>query len=240
MHFNRGLFITGTDTDVGKTWLTTRIIKQLRSQHQTNITPMKPIESGWNTEDSHTDAWRLAHAADQLEQLDFICPWRFKAALSPPRAAALEQQNLSTKQVASACFDNIKTLQSDSRYNNNHLTIVEGAGGFYSPLTADGLNADLAEALNFPILLVVADKLGCINHTLLTLQAIEQRGLKCLAVALNHIPKESDDKDGIDENSDHLMDNHADLQTLTHTPVISMRSEHAFDQLSHIILQAND
>jgi len=71
------------------------------------------------------------------------------------------------------------------------MRLVEGAGGFYSPLAADGLNADLAVALQLPLILVVADRLGCINHCLLSLEAIAHRGLHTVAIILNQTETEA-------------------------------------------------
>jgi dethiobiotin synthetase len=86
--------------------------------------------------------------------------------------------------------------------------VVEGAGGFMSPLAEDGLNADLAVELGLPVLLVVADKLGCVNHCLLTLEAIKNRGLKVAGIILNQIEP---DKDG--------MDNHSEIRRLSNIKV---------------------
>ena len=171
----KGIFMTGTDTDVGKTWLGCQIIKELQ-QLGYNIAVRKPVESGWNEDITQTDAWKLASAANKQQQLDVICPNRFKAPVSPSRAAQLEGRTISLAQLKQQCLD---TLDSEQ------ILYVEGAGGFYSPLCEDGLNADLCEALDLPVILVTEDKLGCINHVLLTVEAIKQRGLILICIILN-------------------------------------------------------
>lgn len=212
MTSHNGLFITGTDTDVGKTWVTTQLIAALVAQG-INVTPRKPIESGWDEHHpENTDSFKLASAANKLDTLDQVCPYRFKAPLSPPRAAALEGQSITTEQIAQHCLHTIKS---------DEYLIVEGAGGFYSPLTSNGLNADVAQALNLPVVLVVNDKLGCINHTLLTYEAIQQRGLICTAIILNQISA-SHDKN---------MHNANDLKSYVDTLVLSMQSDQAITSL---------
>lgn len=197
-----GLFVTGTDTDVGKTWVGCQIIQYL-SEQGFDVAPRKPVESGW-PEDleaiSQTDAWKLANAANKLEQLDNVCPNRFKAAISPSRAARLEHRQIYLQQLKQQC------LVADQQ-----LLYVEGAGGFYSPLCEDALNADLCEDLNLAVVLVSEDKLGCINHVLLSIEAIQQRGLKVVGVVLNQIQK-----------NDTPQNNAEDLKELLSCNVISL------------------
>ncbi|MCK5896873.1 MAG: dethiobiotin synthase [Cocleimonas sp.] len=172
---HKGIFITGTDTGVGKTWVGCRIIKILQQQGY-DIAPRKPVESGWTGNVPQTDAWKLASVANKQHQLDIICPNRFKAPVAPPRAAHLEGHKLSLKQLRKQCLDQLGPKQ---------ILYVEGAGGFYSPLSHDGLNADLCESLGLSVILIAEDKLGCINHVLLTVNAIKQRGLTLICIILN-------------------------------------------------------
>lgn len=173
----RGLFLTGTDTNVGKTRIGVALARRLRAQGLI-VCPRKPVESG--CEDSPQgllprDGVALRDAAGGEEPLDRVCPFTLRAALSPARAAQLEGRELHIAQLAAAC------TPSDPQA----FLLVEGAGGFYSPLTQDGLNADLAQQLALPVLLVVANRLGCINHALLSAQAIDSRGLMLRALVLN-------------------------------------------------------
>ncbi|HFC93518.1 MAG TPA: dethiobiotin synthase [Leucothrix mucor] len=175
LDLNKGIFMTGTDTDVGKTWVGCQIIKALRQQGY-NITPRKPVESGWNDDVTQTDAWKLANAANKQHQLNVTCPNRFKTAVSPSRAAQLEGQKISLAALKQQCLNKVDSEQ---------ILYVEGAGGFYSPLCQDGLNADLCVALDLPVILVAEDKLGCINHVLLSVEAIKKRGLLLSCIVLN-------------------------------------------------------
>ena len=203
----KGVFITGTDTDVGKTWVGQKIIQQLTNAGL-SVEPRKPVESGWPKDITLSDAWKLAHAANKQEKLDTICPNRFLAAISPDRAAKIEGKSLTVNQLFTQCTENINS-EKDFLY-------VEGAGGFYSPLCSDGLNVDLAKALKLPIILVVADRLGCINHALLSIEAIENAGLSLLGVVLNNIEENSPDN--------HNMNNYEDLLGKIDYPLISFRN----------------
>ncbi len=175
LDLNKGIFMIGTDTDVGKTWVGCQIIKALDQQGH-DIAPRKPVESGWNDDITQTDAWKLASAANKQHQLDVICPNRFKAAVSPRRAAQLEGREISLAELKQQCLNKVDAKQ---------ILYIEGAGGFYSPLCQDALNADLCVALSLPVILVAANKLGCINHVLLTVEAIKKRGLLLICIILN-------------------------------------------------------
>ena len=180
----RGIFITGTDTDVGKTFVATLLAKQLTANGLT-IIPRKPIESGCQRKNGEllpADAIALKSAANYVGDLSKVCPYRFEPALSPVRAASMDNQKITIEQLGDAC----KYSTGDG------FLLVEGAGGFYSPLAEDGLNADLAEALQLPVLLVANDRLGCLNQILLTVEAISNRGLKLAAVVLNNKQAEND------------------------------------------------
>lgn len=192
--------MTGTDTGVGKTWVGTRLLQHLRLLG-VPITPRKPVESGWSAEQiTESDTWKLALAASGFQALNHVCPNRLLAPLSPPRAAALEGKQLSIQQLAQQCRE---------RCPSNSFLYVEGAGGFYSPLASDGLNADLAAALKLPIVLVSEDRVGCINHILLTVEAIQARQLALAGIILNPI-----------HPAPTGMDNQLDLQTLLEIPIL--------------------
>ncbi|MCK5725934.1 MAG: dethiobiotin synthase [Thiotrichaceae bacterium] len=197
----QGLFVTGTDTNVGKTWVGQHLIDQLVKKG-IDVVPHKPIESGW-TNESDTDAYALAKAANKLHQLDTICPKRYRAALSPVSAARLEGQINYLTEGVSHC---LKTVAKEQ------FLYVEGAGGFYSPLYSDGLNADLAEQLQLPVLLIAEDKLGCINHILLSLTAIKAKRLSVVAVVLNQATAQED----------LIMDNLNELKELISVPIIPL------------------
>lgn len=193
-----GIFVTGTNTGVGKTYVGVQLIHTLRVLGRTVI-PRKPVESGWLEDSGATDAGQLAQAAGVA--LDSrICPYRFRAALAPPRAATQVGQTLRIRDLAAAC---------PVRWEATEFLHVEGAGGFYSPIAHDGLNADLAQILGLPVLVVAEDKLGCINQVLLAAEAIKQRQLVLAGVILN-----------VREPAVEGMDNVSDLQAYLAEPVI--------------------
>ena len=175
----KGLFVTGTDTDVGKTYISATLLKALKQQlpHH-HITARKPIASGCTQCDQNDeivceDALQLCQALDGETPLKLLNPYRFIPAVAPTLALQQAGRNITTQDLAQAC-------QSKADF-----TLIEGAGGFLSPISRDGLNKDLAQALGYPILLVVKDQLGCVNHTLLTQSAIQAANLPLYATLLN-------------------------------------------------------
>jgi len=197
----QGVFITGTNTGVGKTHIGAAIANRLREQN-IHVIPRKPIESGCPMIDGELvprDAQALKEAARYEGSLSQVCPYRFEPPISPVRAAHLANKVLTTEQLVSNCL-------ADSE---NGFVLVEGAGGFYSPLSEDGLNADLATALQLPVLLVAEDALGVLNQVLLNVEAIKIRGLTLVGVVLNQLEEEQDAR----------MDNAADLREHLDCPV---------------------
>ncbi len=173
-----GLFITGTDTGVGKTRIGAALVRALKARDFT-VWVRKPVETGCARTAAGLlpqDAQILSCAAGDPEPLEAVCPYRFEAAVSPERAARLCGQALELEHLIEAC-----------RPPGEGLMLVEGAGGFYSPIAAAALNADLAQALALPVLLVATDRLGVIHQVLLTLEAISGRGLNPIGIVLNQI-----------------------------------------------------
>lgn len=198
----RGLFITGTDTDVGKTFIGAQIVSLLIKQGR-SVLPRKPIESGCLKENGKLipqDARKYHLATNKKISLDDICSFRFEPAISPQRAARLVNTPITISKTIDACFKNTK---------NESIYVIEGAGGFYSPLCEDGLNADLAQSLSLPILLIAKDQLGCMNHILLTMEAIQKRNLELRAIILNQI----------DKVHDAAMNNYEDLLVQINVPI---------------------
>ena len=174
----RGLFITGTDTGVGKTYVGCQLIEAWVTLGQA-VSPRKPVESGCalkNGELWPADGALLHQAAGGKEALHEVTPLRFAHALAPDRAAKQVGKTLTLEQLTAICTQPCKGLR-----------IVEGAGGLLSPLASDALNADLAKTLRLPVLLVAPDRLGVINHVLLNLEALKLRGLDTLGVVLNRM-----------------------------------------------------
>ena len=199
---DNGYFVTGSDTDVGKTYVACEIIRQL-CQLGVGIETRKPAESGCElsaTGDLVTrDAAALQAANGNREKIERITPYRYRAALAPHRAARLEQQEIYLESLVDAC----------SRDDTEHRLIVEGAGGFYSPLAENGLNADLASALQLPVIIVVNNRIGAVNQSLMTLQAVESRQLRVAAIVLNQVAPTIDD----------AMDNASDVKSYCDVPL---------------------
>lgn len=190
-----GYFVTGSDTDAGKTYIACEIIRQLSSRDLT-LTVRKPAESGCETDAQGNligaDALLLRQANNLNESPKSIAPYRFRAALAPHRAARLEGKKLFLHQLIEACEKN----------HPDDLLIVEGAGGFYSPLAEDALNADLASAMQLPVIIVINDRIGAVNQALMTIAAVESRHLPIAAVIMNQVEATHADN----------MDNLADLR----------------------------
>lgn len=203
----RGYFITGSDTDAGKTYIGCEIVTQLRAAGLT-VETRKPAESGCDFSADETgtgDAAALHRANGERESIERIAPYRFGAALAPHRAARLENRELRLHQLIDAC----------SRDDLEARLLVEGAGGFLSPLAEDGLNADLAAALELPLIVVIDDRVGAVNQALMTLTAAAVRGLEVAAVVLNQVSPTVEPG----------MDNAADLAPYCRRPVF--RCAHA-------------
>jgi len=199
---SHGLFVTGTDTSVGKTQIAAALARLL-AERNLIVRPRKPVESGCRREGGRLvpeDARTLQAAARTDDPLELVCPYSMEPALSPERAAVLSGTTLTLNGVQAACLEGV--AETD-------FLLVEGAGGFYSPLAPGALNADLAVALSLPVLLVAADRLGTIGHTLMTVDAIKRRGLTLAGVVLNRL----------DPHGDPLMDNAADLSRWLGHPV---------------------
>jgi len=189
----KGFFITGSDTNVGKTYIACQIAKELVNKN-INVIPRKPIESGCkkiNNELIPADAQQLMLASQYKLGIDEVCRYRFEPALSPAQAAKLSQQKISLADLKDAC-------ETHSHLNNDFL-IVEGAGGFFSPLCENALNADLAVELNLPVVIVVEHKLGCINQALLTINAAKKYSLNIHSIILNSRLSNDNLKQNIEE-----------------------------------------
>lgn len=179
----RGLFITGTDTDVGKTFVTAAIARQLRAEgNRPGV--FKPACSGAERGESGELCWHdvesLADAA-AVSDRSLICPQTFEAPLAPPAAARLEGRSVSWQKM----LDGVSRWADESEAPQTDLLLVEGVGGLLCPLTEERSVADLAAAIGFPLIIVARLGLGTINHTLLTLEAARSRGLAIAGVILN-------------------------------------------------------
>ena len=174
----RGLFVTGTDTEVGKTVIAGGIARVLKDKGQ-KVGVFKPVASGCRSDRGglvSPDAEFLAHCADSSETLDQICPVRFREPLAPEVAVQRGAEPIE--------LEIIRTY-----YNRlaagKEVMIVEGIGGLLVPLSQELLVADLAGQMDLPLLIVANPGLGTINHTLLTIEAARARGLRVAGIIVN-------------------------------------------------------
>lgn len=190
----KGYFITGTDTNVGKTWATVALMRYFKSRGK-SVVGMKPVAAGCLMQDGqlkNEDALLIQENASVQVDYDLINPYAYELPISPHIAGGNNPVKLD--QLA-AKFALLKTLAD--------IVVVEGAGGWYSPLNERQANSDLAKALVLPVIMVVAIRLGCINHARLTYQAIVQSGVNCVGwIAVCTAP----DLMGRDENIETIKD----------------------------------
>ena len=200
----KGFLITGTDTDVGKTWFMLKF-GELLKEHKLKFHFLKPVESGCgepNGDIIPKDAMQFS----KLEgvSLSKICKFMFKAYASPPRAAKLESKDIEINDI-------IDFIEENKIDGDDCLNLVEGCGGFLSPIANKKLTSDLAVRVNLPVILVVNNTLGCINHSLLSIQAIESLGLNIKFIILN------------DLNEIVPLDNFDELSSYTSIPVFRLK-----------------
>lgn len=164
-----GVFVAGTDTGVGKTFVSVSLIKAL-ALHGARVCAMKPIASGSERTAAglrNADALALAEACNVAAPYEMINPFCFEPAISPHIAA--EEAGIQVD------LGVIRT-RFDALASNADVVVVEGAGGWYAPIDKSKSMADLQGVLGVPVLLVVGLRLGCLNHALLTKEAIDARG----------------------------------------------------------------
>ena len=199
-------FVVGTDTDVGKTYVASALV-QYFVQLGLKTIGMKPVASGCERNQQgelfNEDVLALINASNVKASLDLINPYRFAPAIAPHIAA--EQVGLAIKlDSITQAYLQLTTLAD--------VVIVEGAGGFFVPLNQTQTLADLALQLNIPIILVVGMRLGCINHALLTVEAIQARGLSLAGWVANQI----------DPNFEMFEENFNSLQQRIAAPCLSV------------------
>ena len=171
------LFITGTDTGVGKTHTAVQLLRLLRAAG-TNCAGMKPICCG-----DRRDAELLLKASGDNLTIDDVNPVWLKTPAAPIVGSLLEEVNINIEQILAA----FRALQ-----NRMEHIIVEGVGGWLVPIRSDYFVSDLVVEMGLPVLVVSQNRLGCLNHTALTVRSVLQHKLPCVGVALNGVPDTSD------------------------------------------------
>jgi len=163
------LFLTGTGTGVGKTFVAIELLYWLRA-HGIRAAGMKPICCG-----DREDARRLLAASAEGISIEELNPVWLQSPVAPSVAAQIEQVEIDLGKIQN-CFRNLS-----ERFDT---VIVEGVGGWLVPMTADLFVGDFAKQLDLPVAIVAENRLGCLNHILLTLESVQRRGLVCAGVIL--------------------------------------------------------
>lgn len=168
-------FVTGTDTGVGKTLISCALLHAFAAQGK-RVVGMKPVAAGCDDDDLNEDVKKLRAASNILASLGQINPYSFFHPIAPHIAARQTGVNINLERILKSYHE----LSSQAE-----MVIVEGAGGFLVPLNDTQDGADLAAALELPVILVVGMRLGCLNHALLTMRAINASGLQCAGWVAN-------------------------------------------------------
>jgi dethiobiotin synthetase len=206
----RGLFVTGTDTGVGKTYVAALIAKSLHDADY-KVGVYKPVASGCRRMEQCSvlqsdDALALWNAAGRPGELDAVCPQRFAAPLAPHLAAHAEGRRVDAP-----------LLRSGLQYwrDRSEIVVVEGAGGLLSPISDDDFVVDLALEFGYPLVIVAANRIGVINQTLQTLLVAKsyRGGAAVAAVVLSDVNAGGDDPS--------RASNLSELQRLCEAPVIT-------------------
>lgn len=181
----RGLFVVGTDTDVGKTAVAVQILRELAATGR-RVAAYKPAASGiGSVEDPGGDPRRLWEASGRVGSLAEVCPQVFPAPLAPPRAARL----------AGRAVDEALLRSGLAAWRGQEIVVVEGAGGLFSPLADATLAADLAGEFGYPLVIVDSARLGAIGRTLATARAARAAGLTVAACVLSLVAPPRGDRD---------------------------------------------
>ena len=178
-----GFFITGTDTGVGKTLVAVALTRALVA-HGKRAAVMKPVAAGtMKTPEGefNDDALELLAASNVKAPYEDINPWLLRTPASPHLAARADGVTIRHDRIAAA-FERLRAASD--------LVLVEGAGGWHAPISATETMADVAERLALPVILVVGVRLGCLNHALLTRDALRSRGLAFAGWLANKLESE--------------------------------------------------
>lgn len=174
---SRGYFVTGTDTGIGKTLIACALLRAFVGKGLRAV-GMKPVAAGMRADGRNEDVEQLIAAGNVAAERELINPYLLREPLAPHIGARREGVAIDLEHIARCC----ETLRRGA-----DVVIVEGAGGFRVPLNDDQDSTDLARRLGLPVILVVGLRLGCINHALLTDEAIRARGLRLAGWIANQV-----------------------------------------------------
>ena len=179
----KAFFVTGTDTNVGKTLVAAGLLVAANQRGLTTVA-LKPVAAGCEKTEfglRNADALLLQSVATQKLDYEQINPYALEAAIAPHIAAQLEKRSLTADRISGFCRGALSSA---------NFMLVEGAGGWRVPLNPRETLADVAKNLNLPVILVVGVRLGCINHALLTFEAIVRDGLAVAGWVANCVDPE--------------------------------------------------
>jgi dethiobiotin synthetase len=173
------VFVTGSGTDIGKTFVTLKLIAELQAAGR-RVRALKPVASGFDAaQPEQSDTMLLLRAqglAVTQQNLDAVSPWRFAAPLSPDMAAAREQRSIPFEALVTTCR---------AAREHGGVTLIEGIGGVMAPLDASHTVLDWIAALAAPALLVVGSYLGTLSHSLTAAAALRQRGVPLIGIVVS-------------------------------------------------------
>ena len=219
---SRKLFITGTNTEVGKTFVTCEMLKHLVKSKKSTAA-FKPIETGCTKNNKilqPNDSKLFYKVLGKTLSIDLINPYRFIPPISPNRAIRLAKENISLNDYC----DKLNLL------NTHDYILIEGAGGVCSPLSCDGLNIDFAKKVKMDSILVARDEIGVINNVILSINTFIKYKLNLKAIVLNRI----------NAKQPRGMDNARELRSFTNIPIIQIikgrPSERAVKKLLNLTL----
>lgn len=178
-------FITGTDTGVGKTYVTISLIKYYKSLGYI-VKAIKPVETGCIKKNGNLypeDAGKFAELTGQ--DLDEVCPYKFEIPVTPYLASQLENVNIDIDKIKNH-VDSVYSKLIREYSEEKTILLIEGAGGLMVPVTKKFMIIDFPILLETPVILVSRLSLGTINHTLLSLEALERRNITVKGVILNN------------------------------------------------------
>jgi len=205
----RAMFVTGTDTDAGKTYISAALLRHFAAQ-SLRVVGMKPVASGATELDGvlhNSDVTQLRQASNVQADVRWINPYCFTPAIAPHIAAQQAGVAIDLQQIKQA-YEQLCGMAD--------VVVVEGAGGWLVPLNGQQTIADLAQLLDIPIVLVVRIRLGCINHALLSVADIQRRGLTLLGWVANCM----------EDEMPVMQENIATLQQLIAAPCLAVVGHH--------------
>ena len=175
-----GIFITGTDTGIGKTIASCAIMHELAKQGF-SVAGMKPIASGATSHQGqlkNDDALALMRHSTAAQEYKYVNPYCFEPAIAPHIAAELAGIEINMNSIQQSYAKLCEKVD---------WVVVEGVGGWLVPINMEQEVSDIADQLNLPVILVVGLRLGCINHALLTLESIRSKNIKIIGWIANHV-----------------------------------------------------